>query len=211
VRAINGIGASEWSAGTTKTPYGTPTVPRNVTLRSSGDAPSDLTATWDAPSSTGGGAVTYEWRIVGTGNGWTSTAGTSGRANNVGAGTYTLEVRAINNGSGQTGPTGSDSVGVANPPPPPPTVSLQKGARTGPINNQYGYCSGDCWFYNVSVSNFPDGTASGSAYCNGTQLSTDIRIQVSGGRGSYTGRYPDSWCGYDNAYVIINGIRSNTW
>ena len=32
VRAINDIGASEWSAGTTKTPYGTPTAPRNVKL-----------------------------------------------------------------------------------------------------------------------------------------------------------------------------------
>jgi hypothetical protein len=39
VRAINDIGASTWSAGTTATPYGTPTAPRNVRLQSSGDAP----------------------------------------------------------------------------------------------------------------------------------------------------------------------------
>jgi hypothetical protein len=210
VRAVNDIGASEWSAGTTDTPYGTPTVPRNVTLQSSGDAPADLTATWDAPSSTGGGAVTYEWRIVGTGNGWTSTTGTTGRVNNVGAGTYTLEVHATNNGSQQTGPTGSDTVGVSNP---PKTVTLSKGARTGYIApGPNGSCeSGNCWFYNVSVSGFPDGTASGYAYCNGGQLSTNIRISVSGGRGSYTGKYPDSWCGYSDAYVIIDGVRSNNW
>jgi hypothetical protein len=213
VRAVNDIGASDWSAGTTDTPYGTPTVPTNVTLRSSGDAPADLTATWGAPDSTGGGAIHYEWRIIGTGNGWSSTTNRSATVRNVGAGNYTLEVRAVNEGSGQTGTPGSDSVGVSNPPPPPPTVSLSKGARTGYIPpGPNGSCeSGNCWFFNVSVSNFPDGTASGHAYCNGSQLNTEIRIQVNGGRGSYSGSYPDSWCGYDNAYVIINGVRSNTW
>jgi hypothetical protein len=211
VRAINEIGASDWSNGTSATPYGTPSVPRNVALRSSGDAPSDLTGSWDVPSSTGGGSVTYEYRITGTGNGWQTTNGTTVRANNVGAGTYTLEVRAINNGSRNTGPTGSDSVGVSNPPPPPPQVSLSKGARVGYYNGQYGYCAGDCWHYDVSVSNFPDGTASGYAYCNGGRLSTNIRINVSGGRGSYSGRFPDSWCGYSDAYVIIGGVKSNNW
>ena len=130
VRAINGIGASEWSAGTTATPYGTPTVPQNVRLTSSGNAPADLTASWNAPASTGGGAVDYEWRVTGA-QGWQTTAGTSGRVNGVGAGTYTLEVRAINRGSNQTGPTGSDSVGVSNPPPPPPAAYICKGGPQG--------------------------------------------------------------------------------
>lgn len=130
VRAINAIGASDWSSGTTATPYGTPTAPRNVTLSSSGDAPADLTASWSAPASTGGGAVTYEWRIQGA-TGWASTSGTSARVNNVGAGTYTLDVRAINNGSGSTGPTASDSVGVSNPPPPPPRAFICKGGPQG--------------------------------------------------------------------------------
>ena len=103
VQAVNGIGSSQWSAGNTATPYGTPTAPRSPSLTSSGDAPADLTARWAAPDTTGGGAITYEWRIVGATN-WATTAGTSGSANNVGAGTYTLEVRAKNNGSGQTGP-----------------------------------------------------------------------------------------------------------
>jgi hypothetical protein len=182
-------------------------VPRNVTLRSSGDAPADLTASWDVPASTGGGAVRYQWRVVGA-TGWETTNGTSGRVNNVGAGTYTLEVKAINVGSGNPGPTGSDSVGVSNP---PPKVTLTKGDRVGYYSGPYGYCNGDCWHYNVSVSGFPDGTASGYAYCNGSRLDTNIRISVNGGRGSYTGKFPDSWCGYSDAYVIIDGVRSNNW
>ena len=130
VRAINDIGASEWSSGTTKTPYGTPTAPRNVTLTSSGDAPADLTASWAAPATTGGGSITYQWRIVNA-QGWQNTTGTSGRVNNVGAGTYTLEVRVVNDGSNQTGPTASDAVGVSNPPPPPPRAYICKGGPQG--------------------------------------------------------------------------------
>ncbi|HET6672820.1 MAG TPA: Ig-like domain-containing protein, partial [Agromyces sp.] len=130
VRAINGIGPSEWSAGTTAIPYGTPSAPGGVSLRSSGDAPADLTANWNALTgpNTGGGSVTYEYRIQGTGNGWQRTSSTSARVNNVGAGTYTLDVRAINNGSGNTGPIASDSVGVSNPPPPQPSGSIGKGS-----------------------------------------------------------------------------------
>ncbi len=212
VTAVNEIGASPPSAGREVTPYGTPTAPRNPSLRSSGDAPADLTANWDPPSSTGGGNVTYEYRITGTGNGWQTTTGTSARANNVGAGTYKLEVRAVNNGSGSPGPIAeSNAIVVSDPPPPPKQVSLSKGSRVGYYNGPYGYCAGDCWHYNVTVTNFPDGTASGYAYCNGGRLSTNIRINVSGGRGSYTGSFPDSWCGYPDAYVIIDGVRSNNW
>ena len=209
VRAINAIGPSQWSAGTTDTPYGTPSQPQNVRIASSGYAPADLTMAWDAPASTGGGSVKYQWRL--NGGAWNETNSRSATVNNRPAGTYTVDVRAINNGSNEVGQIASDSVGVSNPPPPPATVSLSKGARVGYYNGPYGYCNGDCWHYNVSVSNFPDGTASGYAYCNGSQLSTNIRISVSGGRGSYTGRFPDSWCGYSDAYVIIGGVRSNNW
>jgi large repetitive protein len=131
VKAINAIGTSQPSSGTTVTPYGTPSVPRNVTLQSSGYAPSDLTASWNAPSDTGGGSVKYQWRIIGTGNGWQQTTGTSARVSNVGAGSYTLEVYAINDGSGSPGPTDSASVGVSNPPPPPPRAFICKGGSQG--------------------------------------------------------------------------------
>ncbi len=187
------------------TPWGTPTAPQGVRITKSGSAPADLSASWAAPADTGGGGVTYEYRL--NGGGWTATSGRGASFNNVGAGTYTFEVRA-KNGGGLTGPAGADAVSVSNP---PPTVSLSKGTRVGYYSGQYGYCGGDCWHYNVSVSGFPDGTASGYAYCNGGRLSTNIRISVSGGRGSYTGKFPDSWCGHANAYVIIDGVQSNNW
>ena len=95
--------------------------------------------------------------------------------------------------------------------PRPKVVTLTKGARVGYYSGPYGYCGGDCWHYDVTVSGFPDGTASGYAYCNGGRLSTNIRIDVRGGTGSYTGKFPDSWCGYPDAYVIIDGVQSNNW
>jgi hypothetical protein len=206
VRARNAIGMSASSPGTTGTPYGTPGAPQITSFTASGYAPADLTAKWNVPSPTGGGAVTYEWRL--NGGSWNSTTSRSATINNKGAGTYTIEVRARNNGSGTAGNADSAAVGVSNP---PKTVSLSKGTRVGYYDGPYGYCNGDCWQYNVSVSGFPDGTASGYAYCNGGQLSTNIRISVNNGRGSYTGKFPDAWCGYDNAYVIIDGVKSNNW
>ncbi|MBT2499659.1 tandem-95 repeat protein [Agromyces sp. ISL-38] len=206
VRAVNAIGTSAPSPGTNGTPYGTPNAPQITSFTASGYAPADLTARWNVPTSTGGGSVTYEWRLDG-GN-WNSTTSRSATINNRDAGTYRIEVRAINNGSGRAGPPDAAAVGVSNP---PKTVSLSKGDRVGSYSGPYGYCNGDCWQYNVSVSGFPDGTASGYAMCNGTRLSTDIRISVNGGRGSYTGKFPEAWCGYPDAYVVIDGVRSNNW
>lgn len=162
VRAFNEIGWSEWSAGTTRTPYGTPDAPRNPQLSSSGNAPADLTATWNAPASTGGGGVTYEYRIQGTGNGWQRTSSTSARVNNVGAGTYTLDVRAINNGSGNTGPIASDSVGVSDPPPPQPSGSLGKGPSR---SCQSG--GGGCAEVRITWANMDPGTYRVFATING--------------------------------------------
>jgi large repetitive protein len=206
VRAVNAIGSSAPSAGTSGTPYGTPNAPQITSFTASGDAPADLTARWNVPTSTGGGGVTYEWRL--DGGGWNATSSRSATINNRSAGTYRIEVRAINTGSGRTGPADAAAVGVSNP---PKVVSLSKGTRVGYYSGQYGYCGGDCWQYNVSVSGFPDGTASGYAVCNGSQLATNIRISVNNGRGSYTGKFPEAWCGYENAYVVIDGVRSNTW
>ncbi|MGX5696211.1 Ig-like domain-containing protein [Agromyces soli] len=206
VSATNKIGQGAASGSSASvTPWGTPTAPQNVRITKSGTAPADLSASWSVPADTGGGGVTYEYRL--NGSGWTATSARSATFNNKGAGTYTFEVRA-KNGGGLTGPAGADAVTVSNP---PPTVSLTKGARVGYYSGEYGYCGGDCWHYNVTVSGFPDGTASGYAYCNGSRLNTNIRISVSGGRGSYTGKFPDSWCGHSNAYVIIDGVQSNNW
>ncbi|MFB9642212.1 Ig-like domain-containing protein [Agromyces lapidis] len=210
VRAVNDKGTSEASNSATETPYGTPSQPTNLRTGGIGYAPADVTVAWDPPNSTGGGAVQFRSRI--SGGSWSGWSNAQSRTfNNLGAGGYTVEVEARNNGSQKVGPANSIRFSVENRPPPPKTVSLSKGTRVGYYNGQYGYCGGDCWHYNVSVSNFPDGTASGYAYCNGSRLNTNIRISVSGGSGSYAGKFPDSWCGHSNAYVIIDGVQSNNW
>ncbi|WP_400999196.1 Ig-like domain-containing protein [Agromyces sp. GXQ0307] len=208
VRAKNAIGWSQWSPlSAPETPYGTPGAPTGVKAQPNGYAPTSVDVTWNAPSNTGGGTVRYDVRI--DGGAWVNSGqNTSHRFTGVGAGSHSVAVRAVNLGSGSAGTASSDSFSVQNE---PKVVNLTKGARVGYYSGPYGYCGGDCWHYNVSVSGFPDGQTSGYAWCNGTRLNTNIRINVSNGRGSYTGSFPDSWCGHSNAYVIIGGVQSNTW
>lgn len=163
VRAINAIGTSAASPGTSATPYGTPTAPRGARLESSGYAPSNLTASWNAPSDTGGGSVKYRWRITGTGQGWQETSGTTGRVNGVGAGTYTLEVQAINIGSGNAGPFDTATVGVSNPPPPQPSGSIGKGPS---MACQSG--GGGCAEVRITWSNMDPGRYQVFATVNGS-------------------------------------------
>ncbi|WP_438855769.1 Ig-like domain-containing protein [Agromyces sp. M3QZ16-3] len=208
VRAKNAIGWGQWSPqSASATPYGTPGAPTGVNAQVNGYAPTSVDVSWNAPSNTGGGAVRYDVRIDG-GSWQNSGQDRTHRFTGVGAGSHTVSVRAVNLGSGSAGTASSDSFSVQNE---PKVVALSKGARVGYYSGPYGYCGGDCWHYNVSVSGFPDGQTSGYAWCNGTRLNTNIRIDVSNGRGSYTGSFPDSWCGHANAYVIIGGVQSNTW
>ncbi|HEX6955588.1 MAG TPA: fibronectin type III domain-containing protein, partial [Agromyces sp.] len=208
VRAKNAIGWGEWSPlSASETPYGTPSAPENVRAQPNGYAPTSVDVTWAQPANTGGGAVRYEVRI--DGGGWQNSGqDRAHRFTGVGAGPHDVHVRAVNLGSGKAGNAASDSFGVQNE---PKTVTLRKGATLGPYSGQYGYCNNTCWHYDVTVSGFPDGVASGYAYCSGTRLSTNIRIDVRNGRGSYSGRFPDSWCGNPDAWVVIDGIRSNDW
>ncbi|MBM7505091.1 Ig-like domain-containing protein [Agromyces aurantiacus] len=207
VRAQNAIGWGEWSSpSASRTPYGVPSAPRDVKATAAGYAPTRIDVTWNAPSDTGGGGVTYEARI--DSGGWKAVSGTSTSFGSVGAGTHRVDVRAVNKNGGGTGDFASDSVGVSNP---PKVVTLKKGDTLGYYNGPYGYCNGTCWHYDVTVSGFPDGVASGYAYCSGTRLSTNIRIDVRNGTGSYSGKFPDSWCGNPDAWVVIDGIRSNNW
>ncbi|GAA1950007.1 Ig-like domain-containing protein [Agromyces allii] len=214
VRAENqhkGWGA--WSLSSNAvTPYGTPGAP-GVSVRSSGDAPSTITASWSVPAS-GGGSLSYRARI--DGGSWRDVGGATSTAwGGVGAGRHTVEVEATNTGD-KRGPAGSDSVSVSNPPPPPRTVSLSKGERVGYYNGQYGYCGGNCWFYNVSVSNFQPGTTVQMVpYCNGGALKGRYNISIDGnGNGSFVGRWngstPSSFCG-DVGSVTVDGVRSNNW
>lgn len=208
VRAHNAIGWGEWSPlSAAATPYGTPSAPENVRAQPNGYAPTSVDVTWGAPSNTGGGAVRYDVRI--DGGAWENSGqDRSHRFTGVGAGSHTVQVRAVNLGSGSAGNAASDSFGVQNE---PKTVTLRKGATLGPYNGQYGYCNNTCWHYDVTVNGFPDGIASGYAYCSGTRLSTNIRIDVRNGTGRYSGSFPDSWCGNPDAWVVIDGIRSNNW
>ncbi|WP_169053953.1 Ig-like domain-containing protein [Agromyces sp. H66] len=195
VRAVNEIGTSEPSAGTTVTPYGTPTAPRNVQITSSGDAPADLTMTWGTPDSTGGGSVRYQWRL--NGGAWNETSSRSASVNNRSAGTYTVDVRAINNGSGNIGPAASDTVGVSNPPPPQPSVTLSKG-NIGNVGNTEQY------YYRVRVADFPNGTHTLRAYCNNAYFRTSS-ISVSGGSGSFDSQNTGGfYCGYPGVWVEID-------
>ncbi|ANJ26698.1 hypothetical protein ATC03_08220 [Agromyces aureus] len=213
VRAENAKGWGAWSsASTAVTPYGTPGAP-GVSVSSSGYAPATITASWSAPAS-GGGSLTYKARIDG-GN-WRDVGGSRSTSfGGVGAGTHRVEVVATNSGN-KEGPAGSDAVGVSNPPPPPRTVSLSKGERVGYYSGQYGYCGGNCWFYNVSVSNFQPGTTVQMVpYCNGGALNGRYNISIDGnGNGSFVGRWngsiPSSFCG-DVGSVTVDGVRSNNW
>ena len=143
------------------------------------------------------------------GGGWENSGqDRSHRFTGVGAGSHTVQVRAVNLGSSSPGAAASDSFGVQNE---PKVVTLRKGATLGYYNGQYGYCNATCWHYDVTVTGFPDGAASGYAYCSGTRLSTNIRIDVRNGTGSYSGKFPEAWCGNADAWVVIDGIRSNNW
>jgi large repetitive protein len=204
VVANNAIGPSSASpASNTVTPYGIPTAPQNPRISSSGDAPATLTLRWDAPAQTGGGAVSYEWRL--NSGGWNGTNSTSASVNNQGAGQYSFEVRAINKGGGATGPAaGSAAVQVNNPPPPPPptpkkNINLSRGAP-GPLSGTT--------FYNVDLDDWPQGSYKTVLYCNGGALITapDIRVGADG-RGAYRGN--TGYCGYQTAWVTVDGKKSD--
>ncbi|WP_431220945.1 fibronectin type III domain-containing protein [Leifsonia xyli] len=207
VSAHNADGWSELSAASDPvTPYGTPSRVSGATIRSSGNAPSDLTMSWDAladPSGTGGGAATYHYRL--NGGSWQSTSGTSATANNRGAGSYSFEVYATNPG-GKQGPTvTSNTVQVQNPPPPSPSIDLAKGdLKPGWVHS---------YTYDVTIHNFPaNRTLSVQMHCNGGTLSTRSISTDGSGYGHYHGN-PNSdiepWCGYPGAYVIVNGVQSS--
>ncbi|WP_173924319.1 Ig-like domain-containing protein [Agromyces sp. Marseille-P2726] len=130
VRAHNGIGWGEWSArSASRTPYGTPSEPRGVQASAAGYAPTRVDVSWNAPSETGGGGVTYQARI--DGGGWKNVDGRSTSFAGVGAGSHRVDVRAVNNGSGAPGPISSDTVGVQNQPPPQPSARICKGTASG--------------------------------------------------------------------------------
>jgi hypothetical protein len=205
VVAHNAIGSSSPSAASnTVTPYGVPTAPQNPRISSSGDAPATLTLRWDTPAQTGGGSVRYEWRL--NGGGWNRTNGTSASVGNNGAGNYAFDVRAFNTGGGAEGPVAtSNTIQVSDPPPPPPppppakTIILSRGAP-GPLSGTT--------YYNIDLRDWPAGSYGTVLYCNGSSLITAPNITVGAdGNGSYRGN--TGYCGYNTAWVTVDGKKSD--
>ncbi|MEV8215100.1 Ig-like domain-containing protein [Leifsonia sp. NPDC077715] len=207
VRAQNADGWSEQSAPSPAvTPYGTPTAVGGAKISSSGNAPSDLTLSWNAlsdPNGTGGGRATYYWRL--NGGSWTSTTATSAKVNNKGAGKYSFDVYAENPG-GKKGPAStSNTVQVNDPPPPSPSVDLAKGdLKPGYVHS---------YTYDVTLHDFKANSSfSMQVHCNGSTLSTRTITTNGSGYGHYHGDPNSSiepWCGYPGAYVVVGGVQSS--
>ncbi|MEJ3404177.1 Ig-like domain-containing protein [Rathayibacter sp. YIM 133350] len=214
VVATNKMGDSNTSpASAPAVPYGLPGAPRNASLAASSDGSGGMTLDWAAPSDDGGRAVTrYEWRFTeGGGAGIHSTTATRDSANGSNGTTYRYEVRACN----LAGCGAFAASSRATPTAPPPTVTLRKGTAMGPYHGAYGDCNGTCWFYDVTVAHFSGGSVTVTPYCNGGALKGRYTITLnSSGGGRYQGRYnngiPESFCG-DQAYVSVDGVRSNDW
>jgi major membrane immunogen (membrane-anchored lipoprotein) len=162
VTARNKIGNSPASAASaTVTPYGTPSPPRNVVISKGGDAPTTLRMDWNAPSTTGGGAIHYLWRL--NGGAWQKTSATSASTGGAGAGTWTVDVLAVNEGSNQRSAPNSASVVVNDPPPPQPSGSIGKGGSMA-----CGSGGGGCAEVRISWNNMDAGTYRVFATINGS-------------------------------------------
>lgn len=206
VAAHNADGWSDLSATSASvTPYGNPSAVSGATIRSSGNAPSTLTMSWNAlsdPGGTGGGAATYHYSL--NGGPEQTTQGTSVRVGGKGKGTYSFTVYATNAG-GHRGPTvTSNSVQVDDPPPPPASIDLAQGDR------EPGYPHS--FTYDVTLHHFPPNrTFQMEAYCNGSSLWAPTISTDGNGYAHYRGA-PDGmnpYCGYKGAYVVVNGVQSS--
>lgn len=207
VRAHNADGWGPVSAQSSAvTPYGTPSKVGGLNISAGPYAPTTVNMSWNAlrdPSGTGGGSVTYHYRL--NGGPWKTTSGTTASEGGQGAGSYSFEVYAVNDGSGRTGPTASSgSVQVATKPVPQPSIALAKG------NPEPGFVHS--YTYDVTLTNFPaNRTFPMQVHCNGTTLwSPSISTDGTGYahyRGAPDGQQP--YCGYPGAYVVVNGVQSS--
>ncbi|WP_419819170.1 Ig-like domain-containing protein [Glaciibacter flavus] len=213
VSATNGIGPSDASTNSAaEVPYGKPGPPRNASLTASNNGNGALGLDWAAPADNGGRPVSsYTWRFTEGGSASGSTGTTSASGNGKNGTTYLYEVQACN-------PAGCGAWAASNratPTAPPPTVTLSKGTAMGPYHGTYGNCNGTCWFYNVDVSNFSGSSVTVVPVCSGTTLSGRYTITLNNGSGSYRGGWrgsiPESFCGNSDAYVTVEGVRSNNW
>lgn len=192
-------GASGTASATIKsqTKPGAPGQPSgNPTNASSYGGNGSISWTWGGVS--GGADVTdnlvYHWSLSNGASG-TSGGNNSVKTSGLPAGRYWLTVSASNNaGTGASSPT-SASVTITQPAKPNPSVTLTRGA--------YRTCDGggDCYLYDVTLSDFPSSSHTINLYCDGLFRST---IPFSGN--SYTSQ---AYCGFDGTYVTVDGVRSN--
>jgi hypothetical protein len=144
------------AASASRTPYGTPSAPSSAKISKSGYAPATLTLSWGASSTTGGGSVSYQYKL--NSGSWKS-VGTSRSVTlkNKAAGTYSFQARAYNSGSKKySSAKASNKVTVSKP---PPTASVKKG-----IKSPYGAPG---WIVCVSYSNLPSATYTLTPQYNG--------------------------------------------
>lgn len=194
VRAHNSDGWGDYSpVSNGVTPYGDPATPSGL-HGSGGTATATVSYAWTAladPAGTGGGPVTYHYTLNGGSAGTTS--GNSVSFAGKDAGSYTLELWATNNATGAAGGHVTDTETVTST----PSVTISRGVQAG--------CSPNCHKFNISLSNFDHNGHTVQFWCNGDDAGRGYDESFSGN--SYTSNY---YCGYNNSYVVVDGVGSNS-
>jgi hypothetical protein len=186
--AVEAENADGWSAKSSDsspvTPYGTPGPVTGLTVSASGYSGSaTVTASWSKlsdPSGTGGGTVTYSYKL--DGGEWKTTSGTSGSFSNVGKGVHTVTVMATNDHSNKPNtPVKAQSPEIKDKPIPQPSASVVKGAHP-PAG--WGSCSTAWNFVGASYSDLPAGNYKLTPMVGGSQIGTDIITVYLSGSGT---------------------------
>jgi hypothetical protein len=187
-------GAGGTSSSTTVSNQPVPTAPRSVSTPGGATGATTLSWTWTAPANAtadaAGDGISYVWSVNGGANHTTTGTSASLAVGNSDA-DYKLTVYAKNSGgNGPSATSGNTHITKkANP-----TVNLTRGA--------YRTCEGggDCYLYDVTLSDFGGGTHNITLDCQG-----DF------GTYSFTGNSYTStrYCGFDNTYVTVDGVKSN--
>ncbi|MCU1413979.1 MAG: tandem-95 repeat protein, partial [Microbacteriaceae bacterium] len=154
VRAHNSDGWGAYSGPSTAiTPYGTPTAPTSLDGSASGAAPATVSFTWGAPSTTGGGSVTYHYSYDG-GATVATTSRSYSSSGSQGAGSHTFTVYATNDGSGNQGPTASKSVSVSAASPQVTDVSKTPGSGPRTRTSPSGTSISNTYLFSFTVKDF---------------------------------------------------------
>lgn len=212
VRAVNVIGESAASASASATPtapptYTTPGQPTELTATASNGV---VTLDWDAPTNTGGGITTYEYRVDpnndGTWNDWESldSSATAATLNLQNGRNYGIQVRAKNSAGSSTSSTKLTAMPVDSS---VTTPSVPRNLRataedgqvrlswdapstgTGILDYEYKYDTSDdgSWrSWRVTDSTSTSYTVTGLT--NETVYAFKVRARNAGGAGSESGK-----------------------